>query len=210
MFHTIAQSQHIIWVCLCAQIDLLHIVILFKNQLQNMLCTPIFNFFIVTTHPCIVWLETFQFGLQSLYCSPEISKVLIPLTKSALKVGQLIYCLPPFICLTWKSSKITNGMTKISLFIPVKPLHNRDIVSKHFNNCRSYMGICNTLTRHVFMLTYIYLNLIYMTILNHKPFTLFWNRIFKWYNHDWGWYRSISTMTILNHIHPILSFIDID
>ncbi len=42
-------------------------------------------------------------------------------------------------------------------FIPAKPLYNRDIVSVHFNNFY-YMGICNKLTRHLSMLTYIYLN----------------------------------------------------
>ncbi len=41
--------------------------------------------------------------------------------------------------------------------IPAKPLHNRDIVSVHFNNFYC-MEICDKLTRHLSMLTYIYLN----------------------------------------------------
>ncbi len=37
---------------------------------------------------------------------------------------------------------------------PAKPVHNRDIVSLHFNNF-SCMGICD---KHLSMLTYIYLD----------------------------------------------------
>ncbi len=40
---------------------------------------------------------------------------------------------------------------------PPKPLHNCDIVSAHFNHFRC-MRICDKLSRHLFMLTYIYLN----------------------------------------------------
>ncbi len=36
--------------------------------------------------------------------------------------------------------------------IPVKPLHNHDIVSVHSNNFYC-MGICNKLSRHLHMLT---------------------------------------------------------
>ncbi len=43
-------------------------------------------------------------------------------------------------------------------FIPAKPLHSSDIVSMHFNHFYC-MGICDKLTRHLFMLTYIYLNM---------------------------------------------------
>ncbi len=41
--------------------------------------------------------------------------------------------------------------------IPAKLLHNRDIVSVHFNYFYC-MGICDKLSRHLSMLTYIYLN----------------------------------------------------
>ncbi len=41
--------------------------------------------------------------------------------------------------------------------IPAKPLHNHDIVSVHFNHFY-YMGMCDKLSRHLAMLTYIYLN----------------------------------------------------
>ncbi len=52
-------------------------------------------------------------------------------------------------------------MTLLSIIYhitPAKPLHNRDIVSVHFNNFH-YMGICDKLSKHLSMLTYIYLNL---------------------------------------------------
>ncbi len=39
----------------------------------------------------------------------------------------------------------------------VKPLHNCDMVSVHFNHFHC-MGICDKLNRHLSMLTYIYLN----------------------------------------------------
>ncbi len=42
-------------------------------------------------------------------------------------------------------------------YIPAKPLHNRDIVSVYFNNFHC-MRICDKLSRHLSMLTYIYLN----------------------------------------------------
>ncbi len=42
--------------------------------------------------------------------------------------------------------------------IPAKLLHNSDTVSVHFNHFY-YMGICNKLSRHLCMLTYIYLNI---------------------------------------------------
>ncbi len=41
--------------------------------------------------------------------------------------------------------------------IPAKPLHNSDTVSVHFNDFYC-MGICDKLSRHLSMLTYIYLN----------------------------------------------------
>ncbi len=44
-----------------------------------------------------------------------------------------------------------------SLIIPAKPLHNHDIVSVHFNHFHC-MGICDKLSRHLYMLTYIYFN----------------------------------------------------
>ncbi len=42
--------------------------------------------------------------------------------------------------------------------IPDKPLHNCDIVSVHFNHFYC-MIICDKLTRHLSMLTYIYFNM---------------------------------------------------
>ncbi len=44
-----------------------------------------------------------------------------------------------------------------ALFIPVKPLHNHDIVSIHFNHF-CCMEICDKLRRDLAMFTYIYLN----------------------------------------------------
>ncbi len=41
--------------------------------------------------------------------------------------------------------------------IPAKPLHKRDIVLVHFNHFHC-MGICDKLSRHLSMLTYIYLD----------------------------------------------------
>ncbi len=41
--------------------------------------------------------------------------------------------------------------------IPAKPLHNSDTVSVHFNHFYC-MGICDKLSRQLYMLTYIYLN----------------------------------------------------
>ncbi len=46
----------------------------------------------------------------------------------------------------------------ISPYIPTKPLHNRDIVSVHFNHFPC-MGICTKLSKYLSMLTYIYLNM---------------------------------------------------
>ncbi len=45
----------------------------------------------------------------------------------------------------------------IALGIPAKPLHNSDTVSVHFNHFYC-MGICDKLSKHLYMLTYIYLN----------------------------------------------------
>ncbi len=42
------------------------------------------------------------------------------------------------------------------IFTPAKPLHNIDTVSVHFNHFYC-MGICDKLSRHLYMLTYIYL-----------------------------------------------------
>ncbi len=42
-------------------------------------------------------------------------------------------------------------------YIPAKPLQNNDTVSVHFNHFYC-MGICDKLSRHLSMLTYIYLN----------------------------------------------------
>ncbi len=43
-------------------------------------------------------------------------------------------------------------------FIPAKTLHNSDTDSVHFNHFYC-MGICDKLSRHLLILTYIYLNL---------------------------------------------------
>ncbi len=47
--------------------------------------------------------------------------------------------------------------SRIQYIIPAKPLHYCDIVSVHFNHFYC-MGICDKLTKHLSMLTYIYLN----------------------------------------------------
>ncbi len=46
----------------------------------------------------------------------------------------------------------------VALYLPAKPLHNHDIASVHLNNFYC-MGICDKLSRHLYMLTYIYLNM---------------------------------------------------
>ncbi len=43
----------------------------------------------------------------------------------------------------------------LTIYITAKPLHNRDIVSVHFNHFHC-MGICDKLSRHLSMLTYIH------------------------------------------------------
>ncbi len=45
----------------------------------------------------------------------------------------------------------------LHLSIPAKPIHNRGIVSVHFNHFRC-IGICDKLSRQLSMFTYIYLN----------------------------------------------------
>ncbi len=45
-----------------------------------------------------------------------------------------------------------------AIVMPAKPLHNSDAVSVHFNHFYC-MGICDKLSRHLSMLTYIYLNM---------------------------------------------------
>ncbi len=47
--------------------------------------------------------------------------------------------------------------SKPASFIPAKPLHNHDIVSVLFKDFYC-MGIGDKLSRHLFMLTYIYVN----------------------------------------------------
>ncbi len=49
------------------------------------------------------------------------------------------------------------SLSKEPMYIPAKPLHNHDIVSVHFNHIPC-TGICDKLSRHLSMLTYIYLN----------------------------------------------------
>ncbi len=50
-----------------------------------------------------------------------------------------------------------HGFSLCTLSIPAKPLHNNDIVSVHFNHFHR-VGIYEKLSRHLSMLTYIYLN----------------------------------------------------
>ncbi len=55
-------------------------------------------------------------------------------------------------------SMVTNyGHLYSTYIIPAKPSHNSDTDSVHFNHFYC-MGICDKLSRHFFMLTYIYLN----------------------------------------------------
>ncbi len=59
------------------------------------------------------------------------------------------------LCLILPLSKIIN---RVHNNIPAKPLlHNSDTVSVHFNHFYC-MGICDKLSWHLYMLTYIYLN----------------------------------------------------
>ncbi len=52
---------------------------------------------------------------------------------------------------------ICNHCLYHTYIIPAKPLHNCDIVSVHFKQFH-WMGICDKLSRHLSMLTFIYLN----------------------------------------------------
>ncbi len=49
-------------------------------------------------------------------------------------------------------------LSLIYYIIPAKPMHNHDIVSVHFNHFHC-MRICDKLSKHLSMLTYIYLNM---------------------------------------------------
>ncbi len=52
--------------------------------------------------------------------------------------------------------------------IPAKPLHNSDTVSVHFNHFYC-MWICDKLSRHLYMLTYVYLNVDGCWLTSHMP-----------------------------------------
>ncbi len=52
---------------------------------------------------------------------------------------------------------VLSNIIGFKYIIPAKTLHNRHIVSAHFNHFHC-MGICDKLSRHLSMLTYIYLN----------------------------------------------------
>ncbi len=62
-------------------------------------------------------------------------------------------------CGAWIGGSVSRAVPDANLpsHIPAKPSHNHDIVSEHFNNF-SCMGICDKLSRHLSMLTYLYLN----------------------------------------------------
>ncbi len=59
---------------------------------------------------------------------------------------------------TEKKSEWTLNTGALLCIILVKPLHNHDIVSVHFNHFYC-MDICDKLSRYLYMLNYIYLNL---------------------------------------------------
>ncbi len=48
-------------------------------------------------------------------------------------------------------------LTSTTPVIPAKPLHNHDIVSEHLSHFPC-MGICDKLSRHLYMITDIYIN----------------------------------------------------
>ncbi len=52
---------------------------------------------------------------------------------------------------------IVGTLCDLTIYILAKPLQNHDIVLVHFNNFYC-MGICDKLSRHLSMLTYIYVN----------------------------------------------------
>ncbi len=56
-------------------------------------------------------------------------------------------------------------------YMPAKPLHNRDIVSVHFKHFYC-MEICDKLSRHLSMLTYIYLNVCECSLTPSMVFTV--------------------------------------
>ncbi len=56
-----------------------------------------------------------------------------------------------------KVSYISQYTKPMTIYIPAKPLHNRDIVSVHFNHFY-YMGICDKLSKDLSVLIYIYFN----------------------------------------------------
>ncbi len=51
----------------------------------------------------------------------------------------------------------TEAVNTIADIIPAQPLHNSDIVSVHFNNFPCIMMINSTLTKHLSILSYIYI-----------------------------------------------------
>ncbi len=62
------------------------------------------------------------------------------------------------VCLLMSLYKSTTSRNNSQKYIiPAMPLYNRDIVSIYFNHFHC-MKICDTLMRHLCMLTYIHLN----------------------------------------------------
>ncbi len=72
----------------------------------------------------------------------------------------LVWALYNILLLVCKYYKIWNHKGVVYrwlLLITAKPLHDSDTVSVHFNHFY-WMGICDKLSRHLYMLIYIYLN----------------------------------------------------
>ncbi len=61
---------------------------------------------------------------------------------------------------------------QVTYGIPAKPLHNSDTVSVNFNHFYC-MGICDKLSRHLYMLTYIYLNVDEWWLTSSMPYQSF-------------------------------------
>ncbi len=65
----------------------------------------------------------------------------------------------PHFLPTREESRLGKYLTMlVDIHIPAKPLHNRDIVSVHFIHF-PWKEICDQLSRHLSLLTYIYLNM---------------------------------------------------
>ncbi len=65
---------------------------------------------------------------------------------------------PTFRWISWGNEHpATNIIFFCANIIPAKPLHNSDTFPVHFNHFYC-LGICDKLSKHLYMLTYIYLN----------------------------------------------------